>query len=98
MAYSVLFNPLVWKEDLKKIAIVDQNRIYKEIMKKLAISPLDYGRPLSGDLTNHFFLRIGQYRVVYEVKKQQVQVLVIKVGFRRDMEAYLQAVKRILKD
>ncbi len=93
--FTVLIDELVFKKDFKDIDNPDQQKIIKAIRKKLVIDPERYGDPLKGDLRGLWKLRVGQYRVVYEIKTEKVLVYVIKVGFRRDEEVYKEAIKRL---
>jgi mRNA interferase RelE/StbE len=92
--YTVLIDELVFKEDFRKIDKPDQQKIIKAIRKKLTRDPEGFGAPLRGDLKGLWKLRVGQYRVVYEIKKQEIVVYVVKVGFRRDEEVYREVLKR----
>jgi len=92
--YTVLIDELVFKEDFRKIDKPDQQKIIKAIRKKLTRDPEGFGAPLRGDLKSLWKLRVGQYRVVYEIKKQEIVVYVVKVGFRRDEEVYREVLKR----
>ena len=82
--FTVLIDELVFKEDFRKIDKPDQQKIIKAIRKKLTKDPEGFGDPLRGSLKGLWKLRVGQYRVVYEIKKQEIVVYVVKVGFRRD--------------
>ena len=92
--YTVLIDELVFKEDFRKIDKPDQQKIIKAIRKKLTRDPEGFGAPLRGGLKGLWKLRVGQYRVVYEIKKQEIVVYIVKVGFRRDEEVYREVLKR----
>jgi mRNA interferase RelE/StbE len=92
--YTVLIDELVFKEDFRKIDKADQQKIIKAIRKKLTRDPEGFGAPLRGGLKGLWKLRVGQYRVVYEIKKNEILVYVVKVGFRRDEEVYREVMKR----
>jgi mRNA interferase RelE/StbE len=92
--YTVLIDELVFKEDFRKIDKADQQKIIKAIRKKLTRDPEGFGAPLRGGLKRLWKLRVGQYRVVYEIKKNEILVYVVKVGFRRDEEVYREVMKR----
>ena len=94
MKWEILYHPDV-DEDLLSVGQAAARRIMKSIDTKLTKSPLQFGAPLSGDLSHFRKLRIGDYRVVYQIKKQQVIVYVLAVGPRRDKEIYRQALGRI---
>ena len=61
---------------------------------KLTKAPLQFGASLSGNLANFRKLRIGDYRVVYQVKEKKVIVFVLAIGIRRDKEIYKSAQQR----
>lgn len=63
------------------------------IRSKLAEAPEAYGKPLRKVLRNHRSLRIGKYRIVYEVKNRKLLVIVVTVG-KRD-KVYREAEKRL---
>ena len=92
--YTVLIDELVFKEDFRKIDKPDQQKIIRAVRKKLTRDPEGFGAPLRGGLKGLWKLRVGQYRVVYEIKKQEIVVYVVKVGFRRDEEVYREVLKR----
>ncbi|RME59185.1 MAG: type II toxin-antitoxin system RelE/ParE family toxin [Caldilineae bacterium] len=41
--------------------------------------------PLTGDLAGFFKLRVGSYRVVYEILTEEKTILVHLIGHRRDV-------------
>ena len=59
--------------------------IKKSIEDKLVIDPLKFGLPLRRNLSGLFKLRVGNYRIIYQVKKSEVIVLVVAVGHRRQV-------------
>ena len=93
--YVVLIDELVFKEDFKKIEKSDQQKIVRAIRKKLTVEPENFGQPLKGALKGLWKLRVGRYRIIYEIKKDKVVVYVIKVGFRRDEEVYREILKKL---
>lgn len=93
--FKVLIDELVLKKDFKKIDTTGQQRIIKTIRKKLTIKPKEFGKPLAGDLKGYWKLRIGEYRVIYEIEEEKVLVYVILVGYRRDEEAYKKVITRL---
>ena len=81
-------------EDLERVGRAAARRIARTIDERLTKAPLSFGAPLAGNLAGFRKLRIGDYRVVYQVREQQVIVFVLAVGHRRDMEIYRAASKR----
>jgi len=95
VTYGILVDELVLKKDFRKIGLEDQRKIIRAIRQRLATRPKDYGEPLRGELKGFWKLRVGQFRVIYEIHEDQVVVSVIMVGFRRDEEVYRAALGRL---
>lgn len=68
---------------LEKIARDDQLRIIAAI-DQLRDNPAA-GSVLKGEFSGLRRIRVGNYRVVYEVQDQQLVVLVIRIGHRREV-------------
>lgn len=95
--YRVVIDNLVLEKDFKKIDRADQKRILGTIRKKLAAEPKKFGQPLRGELKKYWKLRVGEYRVIYEILEDQVLVYIILAGFRRGEDVYKAAVSRLIK-
>jgi len=87
----ILYNDLVLQEDLPRIPRNLQARIRKAIESRLGIAPDRYGRRLSRSLLGLWRIRVGDYRVIYEIEAGRVRVWMI--AHRK--EAY-QAISRRL--
>ena len=94
MKWKVLYHPEV-EGDLTSVGHGAARRIVKAIDQKLTTEPLKSGNPLSGNLGMFRKLRVGDYRVVYQVVENRVIVYVLAVGPRRDKEVYQEAVSRL---
>ena len=94
MSWHVTYHPGV-EDDLHRVGPAAARRILKAISKKLVTAPLQFGAPLSGNLSVFRKLRIGDYRVVYQVTETTVTVYVLAVGPRRDKEIYDAAAGRL---
>ncbi|MFZ5775630.1 MAG: type II toxin-antitoxin system RelE family toxin [Thermodesulfobacteriota bacterium] len=94
MNWTIIYHQDV-EDDLKSISPTAARRIMRAIDTKLTKAPVQFGAPLSGNLANFRKLRIGDYRVVYEVVDAKVTVYVLAVGPRRDKEIYNAAIRRI---
>ena len=97
MSWKVKIHPLVLKEDFRKIDPPEVRKIIRIIEEKLTSSPKEYGSPLLGPFKHYWKLRVGHYRVIYEIVEEKVLVLVVKVGIRRDFEVYKEFLSRIKK-
>lgn len=43
------------------------------------------GKPLKFEFKGQYSLRVGFYRIIYQVEKRQVMVVVLDIGHRRDI-------------
>ena len=93
MSWAILYHHAV-EEDLESIGPSAAKRILRAIDSKLCLSPLDFGQSLSGNLANFRKLRVGDYRIVYQVRENTIVVYALAVGPRRDKEIYRTALKR----
>ena len=80
--YSLLFKKSVSK-DLRSIPKQDVRRILKKI-EALADNPRPQG---SEKLTarEHYRIRIGTYRVLYEIQDAVLIIVVVRIGKRSDV-------------
>ena len=84
MAYQVLIKDSARKE-LAALSLPLQKRIDTRI-RALSENPRPSGvKKLAGD-ENLYRLRVGDYRIIYQIRDQALLVLVIKISHRR--EAY----------
>ena len=82
-SYSVELTRTAEKQ-LRRIAKRDRNRLV-EAIHGLADKPRPHGaRKLQG-YDDVYRIRVGQYRVVYEVFDDRVILIVLKVGHRKDI-------------
>ena len=73
------------KKDLKKISKDIQYIIRRAIEDKLMVDPVKFGLPLRRNLKGLMKLRVGDYRIIYSIKREIVTVEVIKIGHRREV-------------
>jgi len=95
--WAIKIHPLVFKEDFKSIPVADQTAILKSIKTKLSVDPEHFGKPLRGEFFHYWRLRVAHYRIVYRMIKDEVVVLVIKIGIRKDDHVYRELFARIKK-
>jgi mRNA interferase RelE/StbE len=91
MTWKVTFHPDVVEKDLPSLSREVQETLLLAIDKKLYCYPEKFGKPLSAGLAGYRKLRVGDYRVVYELKGREVIILVI--AHRR--EVYDEATHRL---
>ena len=82
MTYSIEIKASAQKS-LQSINKPDRQRLITAIYG-LADDPLA-GSPLKGDLAGLRRLRVGNYRVVYQIQERQLTVLVVRIGHRREV-------------
>ncbi len=81
MTYNVLLHPKAAQE-LNKIREPTRSGI-TERLKELQSDPEEKGKKLR--YTDYWSLRIGDYRAIYEIKRNRGQVVVLYVGHRRNV-------------
>lgn len=82
--YSLLWDELAL-QDLQQLSSAEARRIVKKVTTHLMKDPVGLGKPLRGKLGGLYRYRIGDYRVVYEIRQKHVQIIVVKVGHRKDV-------------
>jgi len=81
--YKVILDKKVLK-DLKKIDKKEQIKIIDTIENKLANNPF-IGKKLIGNLSEFYKYRIGNYRIIYSIFQEIVEIEIIKIGHRKDV-------------
>jgi mRNA interferase RelE/StbE len=65
------------KDDLSSVSTADKKRIKLAIEGKLQTEPIIFGKPLQHSLKGLRSLRVGDYRVVFQLKKKEVLIVLI---------------------
>ncbi len=76
MRYKLLYHPAI-RDDLKKINEKLKKRIKKVLETRTATVPERYGEPLRKTLKGYWKMRVGDYRIVYRIVKQEIIILAI---------------------
>ena len=82
MSWSVRIKNSARKE-LRRITGSDRHRLISAI-DRLAENPYR-GSALKGELTGLRRIRVGSYRILYEIRDGELVVLVVRVGHRRQV-------------
>ena len=84
MAWTIEFAPRVEK-DLRKIGPQAARRILDYLRNRVAVldDPRQLGQPLKGQFAELWRYRIGDYRVVCELRDEVLVVLVLRIGHRK---------------
>jgi len=78
MIFVITYHQKVTSDDIPKLNGSWKKRIKETLEQKLSTSPALYGKPLRGDFSSCFKLRIGDYRVIYQIQKKEVFVFYIQ--------------------
>ncbi len=81
MTYEILFSDKALKQ-LKKMERHVQERIIAA-MERVRIKPEKYVTKLVGDPS--YKLRVGDYRIIMDIDSKKLQVLVLKIGHRKNI-------------
>ncbi|MBC2596104.1 type II toxin-antitoxin system RelE/ParE family toxin [Ruficoccus amylovorans] len=73
--------------DLEKLGTPAAERIFSYLEKRMATDtdPRRFGKPLKGGLKGLWRYRVGDYRIISQIKDDEMMVLIIKVGHRRNI-------------
>jgi mRNA interferase RelE/StbE len=74
MAYILVYHPEVKTKDIPKLNRDVGKRIQRAIETRLAAEPERYGEPLRRTLKGYWKLRVGDYRVVFRIVKNEVWI------------------------
>jgi mRNA interferase RelE/StbE len=75
--YKITYRSEVLHDDLPRIDTVWQRAIQHAIEEKLTERPELYGKPLHKELKGFWKLRVGDYRVVFQLEGAMVRVIAI---------------------
>lgn len=81
MTYSVRWHEKAVK-DLQGLDRKTAHAIVERVVSHLVKKPLTLGKPLGGPLAGLYRYRYGKYRVIYTVDREDVMILVLRVGKR----------------
>ena len=81
--YSIHFVESVIKEQIPNIPMPWRKQIKRVIEERLSIDPVKLGKPLRHSLFGLRRLRVGDWRIIYRVNGNVVEI--IKIGNRKDV-------------
>jgi len=82
--YKVVYIDQI-EEDLKKLDKPTAKKILARIENYLAVDPKGLGKPLKGDFLGYWRYRWGDYRVIYKISEQEVLIIVLRIGNRKEI-------------
>lgn len=92
MPYHLAYHPEVCTKDIPSINQNLRDRISRAIETRLTTEPQRYGEPLRRTLKGYWKLRVGDYRVVFKVVKDEVWIF----GIAHRREVYERVVRRLV--
>jgi len=80
---------VIWEKNaVKDLRALDKSvakRIIDKVETYLRVDPVNIGKPLGNKFSGLFSFRFNNYRVIYNIKRDQLIIRVIKVGHRKDV-------------
>lgn len=83
MSYRIVFKKPAAKS-LRKIPKADQKRIAEKIDSLAEAPPNKDTTKMKGNNPFHR-VRVGDYRIIYEIQNEVLIILIVKIGHRRDI-------------
>ena len=81
--YTVIYAPRARKQ-IEELPPQIKLRIDNVIVNHLSVNPF-FGKALKGELKGLFSYRVGDYRIIYSISRNELIIQVIKVMHRRDV-------------
>ena len=91
MPYTLVYHPEVKTKDVATLNRDVGKRIQRAIETRLAAEPQRYGEPLRRTLKGYWKLRVGDYRVVFRIVKNEVWIF----GIMHRRDVYQRIEKRL---
>ena len=91
MPYILVYHPEIKTKDIAPINRDVRKRIQRAIETRLTADPERYGEPLRRTLKGYWKLRVGDYRVVFKVVKDEVWIF----GIMHMRDVYQRIKKRL---
>ena len=73
--------------DLRKLGHEARRAVLKYLRERIATTenPRRFGHALTGDLKGLWRYRVGDYRIVADIRDHEILVMVVTVGHRRNV-------------
>lgn len=78
LTYVIHYDLAVVKEDIPRLTKTDKERIKSAIETKLTTAPALFGKPLRTSLKGLRTLRVGDYRVIFQITGQDITIYAIQ--------------------
>lgn len=84
MAWQINFTEKSEKQ-FAKIDKLWQKKIVDYLKTKVRNNPLSFGESLTSDLKGLWRYRVGDYRIICDIKNKELIVLIVDVGHRKNI-------------
>lgn len=91
--WKLFVDQRVIRNDLSRLDSAELSRFWITVESKLLINPSYFGERLRGVLINHWKLRFGDWRIVYNFQGKVINIWAVV----HRSEIYPLAVKRLIK-
>lgn len=80
---------LVWdKEAIDDLKSIDRKKaidLARKVEKQLTKNPNELGKKLAGRFKGLYRYRYGDYRVIYQIFKKEITIVIVRVGHRKNI-------------
>lgn len=83
--YIIEYKKSVVKKDIPQLSTTIKRQAKLAIESKLAINPIEYGKPLQYSFKGYRRLRVGDYRIVYKIEEKKKIVFIAAIKHRREI-------------
>jgi mRNA interferase RelE/StbE len=83
---------MVWKISFKDSAKKSFSKLDKQIQSKIvnylenriskSVDPRVFAKPLTGSYKNLWRYRVGDYRIICDIKNNEIEIVVLTIGHR----------------
>ena len=86
MAWTIEWATSVQKS-MKKVDHAERKKIRDYLETKVAVldDPLPLGKSLTGNMSEFWRYRVGNYRIITSIQDEIVKILVVRVGHRKNI-------------
>ena len=82
MPFTINYDRRVVEKHIPKIPSANKGQISRAINERLTADPVGFGKPLMGEFAGMRRLRVGDWRVIYQIDGETVYIRAIML--RRD--------------
>lgn len=84
--YNIIYLDTIVSKEIPKLSPPIKIIIKSAIDEKLLLDPIKFGKPLRYNFKNCRSLRVGDYRIIYQIENTTIRILTI--GHRKDCYNY----------